>query len=113
MPQIAAGTTTPWARARPRAGPLPRGASSRAWDLSWPASVPVLQPAQHGRLAHAADGEDVRGRPQRDVLATRERHDLRARILHGALELAVHALLVPRELLVVLHPLEVAHGHAA
>jgi hypothetical protein len=89
------------AAARP-AGPTGSTSSRRGSDA-----------AEHGGSAHPADGHDERGRAQRHPVLAADPRQGGVRLAHVAVQLAVHPLLVPGELLDVLDPLEVGHGDAA
>src|SRR5438876_5782026 len=69
--------------------------------------------AQHGGPPHAADGHDEGGGAERHFALAHDARERRVGVAHVAVQLRVDLVLLPRELLDVLRPLEVGDGDAA
>src|SRR5262249_39748645 len=91
--------------------PQGSGRSDSAAELG--ASGRSLKAAQALGAGDAVDGDDVGRAAEVDLALLVDREDLLPGLFHALPELAVHLLLVPEELLEVLHPLQVRHGDAA
>src|ERR1041385_8810421 len=92
------------------AGPHSSSGCRRARRADTSSGIETAEPV-HRR--HAIDRHDVRRDPVRDGVARGHGHDFAERAHENRLEPAVHGLLVPEVAAAILHPLEVAHHHAA
>src|SRR5260370_27559716 len=90
----------------------PLQSTERIVSRTWPASMPS-HPSEGGRAADAPDRDDERRRAEGDLALADHARERRVRLAHVPVELGVDLVLLPRELLDVLRPLEVRDGHAA
>src|SRR5216110_2812207 len=95
-------------RHRPRGAPRPARGPPRRYG-----SASGIHPSQPVHRRHTIDRDDVGGDAGVHLVLLRRHRDFVEGAHHDALEAPVHGVLVPEVAAAVLHPLEVAHGHAA